>query len=224
MSDLFLSQLVLNPSNPRALKDLSNAHALHQRIMHGFPDEASRQQPRTDWNILYRQEPYSDVARILADSPNDAAGVIVLVQSTQKPNWNTLPPGYLQRQTTPKALPNLLDQLVAGRTLQFRLRANPSKRDKASRKTVALTGDTDRLDWLKRKASQHGFDLGPVELTPSPDIWGRKKKGGPPIKLVSALYQGILQIADPDRFKLALLQGIGRGRSYGCGLLSLAPC
>ncbi|MCG9890560.1 MAG: type I-E CRISPR-associated protein Cas6/Cse3/CasE [Thermosynechococcaceae cyanobacterium MS004] len=36
------------------------------------------------------------------------------------------------------------------------------------------------------------------------------------------LYQGILQVEDPALLVEAIRQGIGRGRSYGCGLISIA--
>jgi CRISPR system Cascade subunit CasE len=36
-------------------------------------------------------------------------------------------------------------------------------------------------------------------------------------------YDGHLIITDPDAFTTAILNGIGRAKAYGCGLLSLAP-
>jgi CRISPR system Cascade subunit CasE len=36
------------------------------------------------------------------------------------------------------------------------------------------------------------------------------------------LYQGILQVENSNLLFEAIRQGIGRGRSYGCGLLSIA--
>jgi CRISPR-associated protein Cas6/Cse3/CasE subtype I-E len=36
-------------------------------------------------------------------------------------------------------------------------------------------------------------------------------------------FDGVLQVVNPADFLGVLSHGIGRGKSYGCGLLSLAP-
>ncbi len=38
----------------------------------------------------------------------------------------------------------------------------------------------------------------------------------------SILYEGILQVADHEKFKDVLFNGIGSGKSFGFGLLSVA--
>ncbi|MBW4552089.1 MAG: type I-E CRISPR-associated protein Cas6/Cse3/CasE [Aphanocapsa sp. GSE-SYN-MK-11-07L] len=75
---------------------------------------------------------------------------------------------------------------------------------------------------MERQAAQHGFAVEGVDIIPSPNVYGIKTKGMPPIQILTVLYQGILQITDLTQFRATLQQGIGRGRSYGCGLLSIA--
>lgn len=203
---MYLSQLVLNVGDRAVQRDLSNAHALHQRIMQAFPDE-QRDKPRADWNVLFRQEPDSDV---------------VLVQSTIEPDWSRLQQGYLSNHPAPKLFDLNASQLYAGRVVQFRLKANPSKRDSKTGKTIGLFHQPDQLMWLERRASQHGFTLLSVDTVPTPNVFGVKGKGTSPIRIVTVLYQGVLQITDPALFSTAIQQGIGRGRSYRCGLLSIA--
>lgn len=207
---MYLSKLVLNERDRTVQRDLSNAHALHQRIMQAFPDE-QRDQPRADWHVLFRQEPDSST---------------VLVQSGIEPNWNHLPPNYLSdRMGMPLGVkPFDLEpsQLELGRVFQFRLKANPSKRDKQSRKLIGMFHQTDQLAWLERQAEQHGFKLLEVSVIPTPNVFGIKGKGEAPIRILTVMYQGILQITNSALFIQALQQGIGRGRSYGCGLLSIA--
>ena len=48
-------------------------------------------------------------------------------------------------------------------------------------------------------------------------------KGGSPITVASVLFDGILEVVDATLFRQALQTGIGRAKSYGQGLLSLAP-
>jgi CRISPR system Cascade subunit CasE len=39
----------------------------------------------------------------------------------------------------------------------------------------------------------------------------------------SVLFEGVLQVTDPDGFRETLATGIGSGKAYGFGLLSIAP-
>ena len=41
--------------------------------------------------------------------------------------------------------------------------------------------------------------------------------------LAQAHVSGQLQVIDRDRFQESFAQGIGRGRSFGCGLLQIVP-
>ncbi|MFB9566127.1 type I-E CRISPR-associated protein Cas6/Cse3/CasE [Saccharopolyspora hordei] len=35
--------------------------------------------------------------------------------------------------------------------------------------------------------------------------------------------EGAAIVTDPDRLRAAIIDGIGRARAYGCGLLSIGP-
>lgn len=203
---MYLSKLVLNERDRTVQRDLSNAHALHQRIMQAFPDE-QQENSRANWNILFRQEPDSS---------------IVLVQSGVEPNWMHLSNNYLIQSPNLTSVDFATSRLEVGRVLQFRLKANPSKRDKQSRKLIGMFHQVDQIAWLERQASQHGFKLLSVDVIPTPNVFGVKAKGKAPIRIFTVMYQGILQITDSAQFINVMQQGIGRGRSYGCGLLSIA--
>jgi CRISPR system Cascade subunit CasE len=204
---MYISQLVLNARNREVLRDLSNAHKLHQRIMQAFPDEEDREKPREDWHILFRQEPDNDQ---------------VLVQSAIEPDWSILPEGYLMNCKGPKSFDLDPDNLTAGRVFQFRLRANPSKRDPKTKKTIGFYHRADQLAWLERQGDRCGFCLHVVDVIPSPNVFGIKQKGTAPIRLTTALYQGTLEVTNSAAFFPVVQQGLGRGKSYGCGLLSIA--
>ncbi len=51
----------------------------------------------------------------------------------------------------------------------------------------------------------------------------RKKNGAKPVVLHVATFEGRLRITDTTTFTERLLNGIGPAKSYGCGLLTLAP-
>jgi CRISPR system Cascade subunit CasE len=204
---MYLSKLLLNSQKTSVLRELSNAHKFHQRIMQAFPDEESRENPREDWHILFRQEPDSNV---------------VLVQSAIEPDWSKLPDGYLRKSSEPKPFNLSPEVLSAGNVFQFRLRANPSKRDSKTRKTIGFYRRPDQLAWLERQADRCGFRLLSADVIPSPNVFKKKKKGSAPIRITTALFQGVLEVTAPEPFVSTVQQGLGRGKSYGCGLLSLA--
>jgi CRISPR system Cascade subunit CasE len=205
---MHLSKLILNERDRKVRADLSNAHNMHRSIMQAFPDE-QREKSRADWNILFRQEPDSNVILVQSDAEVE-------------PDWSQLPQGYLVRPADVKPFNLQANHIKSGQTFQFRLKANPSKRDHQTRKIIGLYRQIDQLAWLEKQASQHGFVLHSVDTIPTPNIFGLKNKGISPIKIQSVLFQGILQVSDPILLIEAIHVGIGRGRSYGCGLLSIA--
>lgn len=198
---MYLSQLTLNTRQSQVHKELGNAHKFHQRIMQAFPDEESRDRPREDWHILFRHEPDKDV---------------VLVQSEIEPDWSKLPEQYLLTHDIKEM------KLSPSGTFHFRLKANPSKRDSKTKKTVGFYHRPDQLAWLERQADRCGFRLLTADVIPSPNVFGRKPQGAAPIRLATALFQGVLEVTAPEPFVSTVQHGLGRGKSYGCGLLSLA--
>ncbi len=40
----------------------------------------------------------------------------------------------------------------------------------------------------------------------------------------AAAVDGLLDVTDPDVLRQALIEGLGHGKAYGCGLLTLARC
>lgn len=203
---MMLSQLVLNDRHRAIYHDLDNMHALHQRIMQAFPDEAGPN-ARSTFNVLYRREP----------------GVLtILVQSAAAPDWARLPTGYLERAQTTEMAP-LLARLAPGLPLRFRLLANPTKRNNQSRKVIALVRPEEQEAWLQRQAARAGFEVTGLRIGPAEQNQGRKKGLESAVTLRTVLFDGTLRVTDADALREAVRNGIGRGRSYGCGLLSLAP-
>jgi CRISPR system Cascade subunit CasE len=204
---MYLSKLVLNERDRKVRSDLGNAHNLHRSIMQAFPDE-NREHSRADWNILFRQESDSDVILVQSDADTE-------------PDWTQLPEGYLANHVA-KPFELQASQLKPGQILQFRLKANPSKRDKESGKLMGMFHRPDQEAWLTRKGDQSGFKIETLDVIPTSNLYGSKAKGTSPIKIFTVLYQGTLQVSDPTLLFEAIRTGIGRGRSYGCGLLSIA--
>lgn len=131
------------------------------------------------------------------------------------------------------------DALQPGARLRFRLRANPTRRIAKARdeaeepwvhKRVDLRTEDQQIAWLERKGrDQCGFRLTSVQarddvpnIRTQPEDRALGKRGGARLAFGSVLFEGELEVVDAAAFRQALLGGIGSGKAYGFGLLSIA--
>jgi CRISPR system Cascade subunit CasE len=238
---MYLSRLILNLRSRAVRHDLADCQALHRTIMATFPDLPEQDGARARLGVLFRLDVHP------------RTGVpTVLVQSTKRPDWSRLPSEYLDPAADPtnpacKPVDEPLASIGSGTELVFRLRANPTRRiaresgPNAARwigKRVELRDETSRVEWLRRKGEQGGFELLAVRqhsgVAPViPDVrtaqesklTGRRSTSGVGQRLTfgSVLFDGRLRVTDPARFRESLASGIGSGKAYGFGLLSIAP-
>lgn len=126
-----------------------------------------------------------------------------------------------------------LSKLECGQQWGFRLQANPTQSQSAGvrgvrGKRAGLVRQQDQLEWLRRKAQESGFHL-TINRLEDPEVRisesGKVKfaRRGSTVTFVSATFDGVLAIDDPDLVRGALLNGIGRAKGYGFGLLTLVP-
>lgn len=219
-----LALFELNLRNRAVRNDLRDCQGLHRTLMRLFPAlEASS--ARNTLGVLYRLEQGS------------ASQVRLLLQSQVEPDFSRLPNGYTQWQPQSKLLPDWEQVLRPGRNLRFRLRANPTRAidtktrpdgTKSNGKRVELRGEGAWLGWLERKAQQHGFRVVACRIdagAPDPRLVNGKIQGyksGSTLTISSVLFDGVLEVLDAGLASAAVCSGIGRGKSYGQGLLSLA--
>jgi CRISPR system Cascade subunit CasE len=235
MSDqIYLSRLVPNIRSRDARRDLADCMAMHRTLMSAFPDKlSSNGAARAEAGLLYRVEAA-------------AGGAIgLLVQSILAPNWGRLPSSWLLPDAEPqvKEITQALGRVDSGSLLRFKLVANPTRKigtktgadgRKNNGKRVELCGEQEWLAWLERKAGQSGFRLKAVRAASHvPDVRsGRElratgRKRGPDgsssrLTFCGVVFEGRLEVVDAVLFHACLRAGIGPGKSYGYGLLSLA--
>ena len=90
---------------------------------------------------------------------------------------------------------------------------------KSGRKEGILRED-DQLSWLNRKGMANGFEV--IESTPQSKDGVWKGRNGNEVRLFCVTFDGILSVTDPDKVIDAVENGIGSGKGFGNGLLSLA--
>lgn len=124
----------------------------------------------------------------------------------------------------------LLERVTVGSRWQFRLTANPTickkKAQDADRgKVMAHITVAHQEKWLEDRAGNYGFTLAPDEFRVTKShAYSFRKHGERRVSLLSVTYDGILTVTDPDRFREAMISGIGRGKAYGNGLLTIVRC
>ncbi|MDE6091484.1 MAG: type I-E CRISPR-associated protein Cas6/Cse3/CasE, partial [Ruminococcus sp.] len=126
-----------------------------------------------------------------------------------------------------KSYDGLLDRIKTGDKWQFRLTANPTKsvsnqkNGKRGKVVAHITTDFQKK-WLVEKSEKNGFSVTENSFDVVQSRWVRfYKKGNKVISLISVTYEGMLEITNVDLFKNALTNGIGRGKAYGMGLLTV---
>lgn len=180
--------------------------------------------------------------------PKAGSSAVILVQSAIFPDWDyafqnasfLLAGSPMVKQYEPS--------FKAGDRLRYRLLANPTKRmsnrpeanveiksENVVRekpklgKRVPIRND-ELMDWISRKAIQSGFVVEPertdiqtgfVQVSKSKGPGEDRKGNG--AKLRSVRFDGVLKVADEEKFTSAIARGIGSGKSFGFGLLSVVP-
>lgn len=112
------------------------------------------------------------------------------------------------------------------RAYRFQLRANPTKRDNASRKRLPLRTVEEQTAWLKRKGEQAGFalDESALRIMPEGREWFLIESRGQQGVHHAVEFEGVLRVTAPAQFQAAFKKGIGSAKGFGFGLLALAPC
>lgn len=108
---------------------------------------------------------------------------------------------------------------------RFKVIVNPTRRDSASRKLVAVRGREEVAHWFAERArSSWGFDVVSQQLQVDKiEVLRFKDKEKRNVTIGQAHVQGVLRITDKELFTKSFTQGIGRARAYGCGLLQIVP-
>jgi len=211
---VWVSKLVLNPASRAARRDLANPYEMHRTLCKAVSQALKEGRER----LLWRLEPTRGL-----EPP------VVLVQTLTEPNWSVLEEGYAE-VFPPKAFHPVFQ---VGQRLRFRLRANPAMRLAATGKRVALKTPAEKIAWLERRLNTGGLRLlegeeGPwVRILQDTFLEVRRRKGeeekGGLVQVQAVLFEGRLEVVDPEKARTTLEQGVGPGKALGLGLLSLAP-
>ena len=218
---MYLSRLLLNPRSRQVQREIGDPYQLHRTIMSAFPTTL----PAAE-RVLHR-----------LDSNSQTGQVTLLVQSQTTPDWQALnikdyllPADPFNDLENP-AVKELLLTFKAGQQLRFRLRANPVKRlfrdlpehNLKKGQRIGLFQEKDQQEWLKDKGNENGGFMVVAVTIRNEGFSGGWTKEQHKLKHFAVCFDGILQVTNPDQFQETLCNGIGSGKAFGFGLLSVAP-
>lgn len=205
---MYLSRVPLDLSKRKTQIALASPNQFHGAVEEAF----SEKQQRNLWRIDTMQ-----------------GKTYLLILSKERPNLTYIATqfGNVDSPGETKEYDRLLARIQEGSVWRFRLVANPVRSVSQSEgrgKVTAHTAEKFQLEWLHRKAEKGGFCILPDSVCITECKWKifRKQKEKREVRLLSVSFEGKLRVADVELFKNTLLQGIGREKAYGMGLLTVA--
>lgn len=213
---MFLSRVEINVYRRETRKAMNDPQMMHAAVMASFPS----------------MSPGSDSDRVLWRMDTLGPSTYIIVQSSRKPDFTHIVEQFGWPESNQKwdslDYDGLLSRLENNQRWRFRLVANPVRSvpsgDGTRGKVRPCLSVSDQLSWLVKRSSKNGFSIeseGTGAMIKSRET-KEFKRGDSRITLTYAAYEGVLEITDVESFKTMLINGMGKEKAYGCGLLTLA--
>lgn len=215
----YLSRVYLNPLRRQSQRLLRNPQDMHAAVLGGVPEQPVRQR------VLWRVEPRPE------------ARVELLVLTQTRPSWEHLveQAGWVRAQSSQFETADLAPLLAAmhvGRRFALRVTANPvvsvSSGQRGLRGKVVPVKNKEQIGWFAERLPRWGFhavtnSIGQPSIIP---VHRQRHEFTKPDKnrvtLEIATFDAHVEVADFETARRSLLDGVGRARAYGCGLITLA--
>lgn len=202
---MILSRIALDTAKRPTMLALYNPSMFHGAVEQAFALRTGRRLWRVD---TLQGERY---LLLLSENAPDCTGIVRQFGTGKVPEMCDYTP--------------LLERIEQGSRWQFRLRANPtySKSRAEGRGSVhAHTSPEHQMRWLQEQGAAHGFSVVEDTAYSTQIRWYTfTKKAGSRVRLLGVTYEGLLTVTDAQAFREALINGIGRGKAYGMGLLTV---
>ncbi len=209
---MYLSRVEIDYKNRQKMRDLNHLGAYHHWVESMFPDEiAKNERSRKLWRIDRLGGKY-----------------YLLLLSDSQPDAKKMEQYGVEKSAQTKLYTPFLESLQNGMRLRFKATLNPVKSlssGSASGKrgrVVPLLKVDDQMKFLLERAAKHGFELDESEFyITETKIEIIRKKGAREEKVKKTTYEGVLTIVDSDKFQDVLINGLGKRKAYGCGMITV---
>ena len=208
---MYLSRVELQSDRRETMLALSQPQLMHGAVEQCFPGDRERRLWRVDW-----MESHCYLLVLSREPPEFTALWAQFGPLGEKARWET-------KDYTP-----LLSKLQNGQAWHFRLKANPvhsvssEQTDEKRGKVTAHVTTAQQKQWLLSRSEALGITLRENEFDVTHTQWYSFDKGNKQrVTLRTASFEGVLTLADTQKFTEAMLSGVGRAKAYGCGLLTI---
>jgi CRISPR system Cascade subunit CasE len=207
---MYLSRVQIDFDDRAKIRDLTHLGAFHNWVEQSFPDEISAsKRSRKLWRVdaLQRKR-------------------YLLVLSKLQPNLGKLERYGVAGTAQSKKYDAFLSSLQVSKSYKFRIELNPVKTvtsPSGKKQKIPVGAANNQLQWFLGHAEQFGveFESDSVLLTNRCEKLLRHNKQA--LMLASAIFEGTLTVVDVSKLKEILVNGFGREKAYGFGLLTLIP-
>lgn len=206
--NLIASVLHLDRQAVQALR-ITDPYSLHRVVYGLYPDvrDAAAKAASQSSGILW------------ADQGGNLQGRKILLLADRTPAKQA-EGGHGQVQSQAIA-----DEFMGHERYRFKVIVNPTWRDSASGKLMPVKGREAVAAWFtERGPASWGFSVASEVLQVERiEVLQFRDKAQRHVILAQAHVSGQLQVTDRAQFQKSFSRGIGRGRSFGCGLLQIVP-
>lgn len=203
---LFASVLRLDRTDSRALK-ITDTYSIHRVVYSLFDDVRSE------------EEKHASISSGIqwVDKGGDARCRQILMLSNRAPKQRV---DNQHGEVVTKRLP---EGFLDHNTYQFEVVVNPVRRASQSKKLLPVKGRDEITQWfMSRAETSWGFVANHSQLQLE-QVRVLQFEAKHRVTLQQAQLRGYLTVIDPKTFAHSVANGIGRGRSFGCGLLQIVP-
>ncbi|MFE7030005.1 type I-E CRISPR-associated protein Cas6/Cse3/CasE [Streptomyces sp. NPDC057621] len=248
---MYLTRFRVNTGRPGARRLLSSPQSLHAAAMSSFPGllPTTTDGPRVLWRLDHNARAEVFLYIVSPERPDlthlvEQAGWPTAALDPDTPGWQTRPyTPFLERLTKGGTW---AFRLTANPVHHIRRKdGEPTKRtahrtpvhqkawllDRQERSGFRIVEKSDENRLLPsgttHKGHRHHGDR--HELTvrePRSLAFSKSDEAGPKrhrVTVVTATFDGRLEVTDPEALRHTLTQGLGKAKAYGCGLMTLAP-
>ena len=140
------------------------------------------------------------------------------MQSQIEPDLQALPTGFAAKQT--RSLDGHLAALANGQVVHYRVVLNPVAKSRTKGNSQRVIPASERAGWAAKRLAAIGLDL-----LASPSLSGLPARhitrAGQRIPIYAIQVDGIGRVANVDLLSVALRNGVGPAKAWGCGLLTV---
>jgi len=248
VAPLFLSRLFLNPASRQVRSELGRPYEMHRTLMSAFPmaTDKSTLEARKEFGVLFRAEvdERCGLVKVYVQSCVEPDWSCLASRRNYLLDYPDAPKDLAKACGRMQNGQVYSFRLRANPTRRIAKVVDGQERWKGKR--VGLLREEEQIAWLMRKGQQReldktgGFEIlvqrlegqtGETRQIPQVQVCGEgnrtgcKEAAGYAYEMthLAVRFDGLARVTNADAFRETIACGIGPGKAFGFGLLSLAP-